>query len=270
MRRHDAESNDFATLESSRFTIPVSVIVAAYDEEVVIESTVRSLLAFDYPEFEVVVVNDGSSDGTLERLREAFDLVPYEMFVRHIFADAARSRRLPQRAASEPRRRRQGERREGGLMERRAQRRALPVRLRRRRGHRLRPEGAPHGHARGDQRPGANRRGDEPDYDRARPGAGPVHTGRLNDVSTAACSGSISISTSSERSSRTASRGRGSASCCARRAGSRSGAVTSSRRSAATRRPSRARTSSSPFASTSDSGARVATTRSAASRTASE
>jgi biofilm PGA synthesis N-glycosyltransferase PgaC len=85
VRRHDAESNDFVTLESSRFTIPVSVIVAAYDEEVVIESTIRSLLAFDYPEFEVVVVNDGSTDGTLERMREAFDLAPYEMFVRRIF-----------------------------------------------------------------------------------------------------------------------------------------------------------------------------------------
>ena len=62
VRKHDADSNDFATLETSRFTIPVSVIVAAYDEETVIESTVHSLLAFDYPEFEVVVVNDGSSD----------------------------------------------------------------------------------------------------------------------------------------------------------------------------------------------------------------
>jgi cellulose synthase/poly-beta-1,6-N-acetylglucosamine synthase-like glycosyltransferase len=85
VRKHDAGSNDFATLESSRFTIPVSVIVAAYNEEIVIESTVKSLLAFDYPEFEVVVVNDGSSDATLERLNEAFDLVPYEMFVRRIF-----------------------------------------------------------------------------------------------------------------------------------------------------------------------------------------
>ncbi len=85
VRKHDAESNDFATLESSRFTIPVSVIVAAYDEEVVIESTIESLLAFDYPEFEVVVVNDGSSDATLERVRETFGLVPYEMFVRRIF-----------------------------------------------------------------------------------------------------------------------------------------------------------------------------------------
>jgi len=85
VRKHDADSNDFETLESSRFTIPVSVIVAAYNEEVVIESTVRSLLDFDYPEFEVVVVNDGSPDGTLARLVEAFDLSPYEVFVRHVF-----------------------------------------------------------------------------------------------------------------------------------------------------------------------------------------
>ena len=85
VRKHDADSNDFATLETSRFTIPVSVIVAAYDEEVVIESTVRSLLGFEYPEFEIVVVNDGSSDETLERLKAAFDLAPYEMFLRRIF-----------------------------------------------------------------------------------------------------------------------------------------------------------------------------------------
>jgi poly-beta-1,6-N-acetyl-D-glucosamine synthase len=89
VRRHEALSNDYAALGSSRFTIPVSVIVAAYDEETVIESTVSTLLAFDYPEFEVVVVNDGSTDGTLERLRDAFDLSPYEMFVRHILPTAA-------------------------------------------------------------------------------------------------------------------------------------------------------------------------------------
>src|SRR5262249_49127868 len=65
-RKLEHQSTDYATLASSRFTVPVSVIVAAYNEERVIASTVRSLLEFDYPEFEVVVVNDGSSDGTLE------------------------------------------------------------------------------------------------------------------------------------------------------------------------------------------------------------
>jgi len=86
VRRHETASQDYDLLASSRFTIPVSVIVAAYDEEPAIVSTVRSLLGFEYPEFEVIVVNDGSSDGTLDRLREAFDLEPYEVFVRRIFA----------------------------------------------------------------------------------------------------------------------------------------------------------------------------------------
>jgi poly-beta-1,6-N-acetyl-D-glucosamine synthase len=88
VRRHERGSADYSTLASSRFTIPVSVIVAAWQEEAVIESSVRSLLAFDYPEFEVIVVNDGSTDGTLARLREAFELEPYEVFVRRVLPSA--------------------------------------------------------------------------------------------------------------------------------------------------------------------------------------
>ena len=86
VRRHESRSDDFATLATSRFTIPVSVFVAAYNEERVIESTVRSLLALDYPEHEVIVVNDGSSDATIDVLRSAFELEPYEVFVRRVFA----------------------------------------------------------------------------------------------------------------------------------------------------------------------------------------
>ena len=44
----------------------VSVVVPAYNEAVVIARTVGSLAASDYPDFEVVVVDDGSSDGTAE------------------------------------------------------------------------------------------------------------------------------------------------------------------------------------------------------------
>ena len=85
VRRHETASQDYDVLAKSRFTIPVSVIVAAYDEEPAIVSTVESLLALDYPEHEVIVVNDGSNDGTMDRLRDAFDLEPYEVFVRHVF-----------------------------------------------------------------------------------------------------------------------------------------------------------------------------------------
>ena len=55
---------------------PVSILVPAYNEELTIESSVRSLLQLDYPQYEVVVINDGSTDGTIEKLKEAFLLQP--------------------------------------------------------------------------------------------------------------------------------------------------------------------------------------------------
>ena len=57
---------------------PISVLVPAYNEAAGIVDSVRSLLALEYPTFEVVVVNDGSADGTLERLVDAFGLVRVE------------------------------------------------------------------------------------------------------------------------------------------------------------------------------------------------
>jgi cellulose synthase/poly-beta-1,6-N-acetylglucosamine synthase-like glycosyltransferase/peptidoglycan/xylan/chitin deacetylase (PgdA/CDA1 family) len=48
------------------FTPPVSVIVPAFDEAVGIERAVRSLASSDYPDLEVIVVDDGSTDGTGE------------------------------------------------------------------------------------------------------------------------------------------------------------------------------------------------------------
>jgi cellulose synthase/poly-beta-1,6-N-acetylglucosamine synthase-like glycosyltransferase len=59
------------------FEPPVSLIVAAYNEEAVVVSSIRSLLQIEYPEFEIVVVNDGSRDRTLQVLIQEFDLVPF-------------------------------------------------------------------------------------------------------------------------------------------------------------------------------------------------
>jgi cellulose synthase/poly-beta-1,6-N-acetylglucosamine synthase-like glycosyltransferase len=45
----------------------VAIIVPVFNEEAVIESAIRSLLALDYPELDIIVVDDGSTDGTLAR-----------------------------------------------------------------------------------------------------------------------------------------------------------------------------------------------------------
>lgn len=48
------------------FLGPVSVIVPAFNERANIAATVRSLVASDYPQLEVIVVDDGSTDGTVD------------------------------------------------------------------------------------------------------------------------------------------------------------------------------------------------------------
>lgn len=55
--------------------LPVSILVPAYNEEKTIVESVRSFLGLRFPEFEVVVVSDGSKDRTVEKLREAYALV---------------------------------------------------------------------------------------------------------------------------------------------------------------------------------------------------
>ena len=54
--------------------IPISILVPAHNEEVTIEYTIRSLLALDYKLYEIIVIDDGSTDSTSEVLIEKFSL----------------------------------------------------------------------------------------------------------------------------------------------------------------------------------------------------
>lgn len=68
------KSLDVEDLISSGSAPPVSLLVPAFNEERSCVEAVRALLTLNYPEYEVVVVNDGSSDGTMQALIDAFAL----------------------------------------------------------------------------------------------------------------------------------------------------------------------------------------------------
>ncbi|MEW5892357.1 MAG: glycosyltransferase [Pseudomonadota bacterium] len=56
---------------------PISLLMPAYNEAANIAGSVRSMLQLAYPEFEVIVINDGSKDGTMDVLKQAFALQPF-------------------------------------------------------------------------------------------------------------------------------------------------------------------------------------------------
>ena len=66
---------DYDYVADSPLSLPVTVIVPAYNEAQSVAQSVRSLLTRQMVEIEVVVVNDGSTDDTLEVLIREFDLV---------------------------------------------------------------------------------------------------------------------------------------------------------------------------------------------------
>lgn len=53
---------------------PISILIPAHNMEASITDSVSAQLALEYPQHEVIVINDGSTDGTMARLREDFDL----------------------------------------------------------------------------------------------------------------------------------------------------------------------------------------------------
>jgi cellulose synthase/poly-beta-1,6-N-acetylglucosamine synthase-like glycosyltransferase len=68
------ESHRLSWFKDTPMTPPITIIAPAHNEEASIRVAIRNLLELDYPQLEIIVVNDGSRDRTLEELRDEFRL----------------------------------------------------------------------------------------------------------------------------------------------------------------------------------------------------
>lgn len=62
--------------------VPISIIVPAHNENVTVKSSIQSLLTLDYSLYEIVIVDDGSTDETAQVIIDAFDLHAIERPIR--------------------------------------------------------------------------------------------------------------------------------------------------------------------------------------------
>ncbi len=56
------------------YFVPITIVVPAYNEEITVVETVKSLLELDYRAYEIIVVDDGSRDETAQKLIDAFSM----------------------------------------------------------------------------------------------------------------------------------------------------------------------------------------------------
>jgi cellulose synthase/poly-beta-1,6-N-acetylglucosamine synthase-like glycosyltransferase len=76
--RHKNSFGDISKIMASPLAPSITIIAPAYNEELTIVQNVRSLLSLQYVNYEVMIVNDGSKDNTLQQLIEVYDLVKIE------------------------------------------------------------------------------------------------------------------------------------------------------------------------------------------------
>ena len=74
MHQRRLESHRLNWFKDTPMTPPITIIAPAHNEEASIRVAIRNLLDLDYPQLEIIVVNDGSRDRTMEELRDEFRL----------------------------------------------------------------------------------------------------------------------------------------------------------------------------------------------------
>lgn len=70
--RQHTENKKARKVKEATVLAPVSIIVPAYNEEITALKTIRSLLNIEYPQFEIIFIDDGSKDETYNMVNEAY------------------------------------------------------------------------------------------------------------------------------------------------------------------------------------------------------
>jgi cellulose synthase/poly-beta-1,6-N-acetylglucosamine synthase-like glycosyltransferase len=87
MHQRRLQSHRLNWIKESPMVPPITLLAPAHNEEASIRVAARNLLGLDYPQLEVIIINDGSVDRTLDELREEFRLRP----VRAVYVPEAQS-----------------------------------------------------------------------------------------------------------------------------------------------------------------------------------
>jgi cellulose synthase/poly-beta-1,6-N-acetylglucosamine synthase-like glycosyltransferase len=83
-RAFQGEQENYSLFYFSHLKLPVSIVVPVHNEKDWIADCVKSLISLNYPEFEIILVNDGSTDNTLDIMDGILKLQPADaMYIRH-------------------------------------------------------------------------------------------------------------------------------------------------------------------------------------------
>ncbi len=79
--KHKNSYVNYKEIMSSSKSPSISIIAPAYNESLNIVENVRSLLSNHYVNYDVIIINDGSKDDSLEKLISVYNLVPVELLI---------------------------------------------------------------------------------------------------------------------------------------------------------------------------------------------